>query len=281
MTQLRTRPTPTYPPTYNGYQIVRSRGRLFAVPPFLDVDDTIRRGAWTSHPAILSAATRADLETQIDSASIGRVQPEVVGECKDYDIVRYRGNFFGVPKIAKQVDLDLHETRQLAGVIRARSALELRERICNLRESVPVEFAGWLPVFEVYGNCGRHPQFEHTSQPPAGYRFVCSAPGKKVVTPLWDRLLQLVTRMLAAVWMAARPLVSLFSFNTGIPFRDRVRVFGAFIRLMFSLLRSGAPLGAAMRFVRSRNYHSQFLLAKHRGLVFLTSMPYTYGQNPW
>ena len=40
-------------------------------------------------------------------------------------------------------------------------------------------------------------------------------------------------------------------------------------------LRSGARLGPILRFLRSRHYQSQLLVAKHDGLVFLTSMPYT------
>src|SRR5262245_58259197 len=40
----------------------------------------------------------------------------------------------------------------------------------------PVEFAGWLPVYGVSGNCGKHPQFKHTDTPPPGYRFTRSGP---------------------------------------------------------------------------------------------------------
>jgi glycosyltransferase involved in cell wall biosynthesis len=36
-----------------------------------------------------------------------------------------------------------------------------------------------------------------------------------------------------------------------------------------------------LRFLRTRHYQSQLLLGKNRGLVFLTSMPYTFCQNPW
>ena len=41
---------------------------------------------------------------------------------------------------------------------------------------VAVEFAGWLPCFAFFGDCGRHPQFSHTDEPPPGYRFVRSEP---------------------------------------------------------------------------------------------------------
>ena len=53
------------------------------------------------------------------------------------------------------------------------------------------------------------------------------------------------------------------------------------VRLFFSLRRNGVGLWTAFQFLRSRHYQSQILIADSPGLVFLTSMPYTYGQNPW
>ncbi len=53
------------------------------------------------------------------------------------------------------------------------------------------------------------------------------------------------------------------------------------LRLFVSLLWHGAGLLPTLRFLRSRHFQSQVLLADSPGLVFLTSMPYTYGQNPW
>jgi glycosyltransferase involved in cell wall biosynthesis len=43
----------------------------------------------------------------------------------------------------------------------------------------------------------------------------------------------------------------------------------------------GCKLVPTLRFLQSRHLQSQLLIGDHRGLVFLTSMPYTYGQNPW
>ena len=44
---------------------------------------------------------------------------------------------------------------------------------------------------------------------------------------------------------------------------------------------AAAPLLPALRFLKSRHFQSQVMLGNCRGLVFLTSMPYTFGQNPW
>jgi glycosyltransferase involved in cell wall biosynthesis len=60
-----------------------------------------------------------------------------------------------------------------------------------------------------------------------------------------------------------------------------LRVLTAVGKLLFLLLCRGARLKAILRFLQSRHYHSQLLLAHYRGPVFLTSMPYSYGQNPW
>jgi glycosyltransferase involved in cell wall biosynthesis len=52
-------------------------------------------------------------------------------------------------------------------------------------------------------------------------------------------------------------------------------------RLSFTLLWNGCKLLPILRFLSSRHLNSQLLMGDRRGLVFLTSMPYTYGQNPW
>jgi glycosyltransferase involved in cell wall biosynthesis len=53
------------------------------------------------------------------------------------------------------------------------------------------------------------------------------------------------------------------------------------VRLFVRLLCSGAGLRPVLRFLLTRHYQSQLLMARSPGLVFLTSMPFTYGQNPW
>jgi glycosyltransferase involved in cell wall biosynthesis len=55
----------------------------------------------------------------------------------------------------------------------------------------------------------------------------------------------------------------------------------AVVRLFFRLCARGARAGPALRFLRSRHFRSQVMLPRRPGLVFLTSIPYTYGQAPW
>jgi len=213
--------------------------------------------------------------------------PELVGTYQGYSLVRYGESFFGVPELAGPVDLNLEEECRHAGVIRAESWETIQERIATVRdlETVPIEFAGWVPIFEHAGNCGRHPQFKHTANPPAGYRFTCSAPLQKRTPSLWHTKLAPLLHRLGRIakklpWLM-RPFFGVFRGTPGVSRRDRWRVFAAMIRLFFTLRRNGARLVPALRFLRSRHYQSQLMLAQHRGLVFLPSMPHTYGQNPW
>jgi glycosyltransferase involved in cell wall biosynthesis len=167
------------------------------------------------------------------------------------------------------------------GEIRA----EIPEPLGQGVESVPIEFAGWLPVYEFSGNCGRHPQFAHTAKPPPGYRFICSAPPKPPGTSFSQRSFDWACNWLSgglqAVQLLLRPLFGLFRGAPGVTPCAQLQVLHALVRLFFTLLRNGASLGSILRFLQSRHYRSQLLLTRARGLVFFTSIPYTYGQNPW
>jgi glycosyltransferase involved in cell wall biosynthesis len=185
------------------------------------------------------------------------------------------------------VDLSLEEECRHAGVIRAETCQAIQERIASVRdqEAVAIEFAGWVPIFEHAGNCGRHPQFKHTANPPPGYRFTCSAPLRRHGPSLWNRriapILHRVGHVLRKIPWLMRPLFGVFRGTPGVSRQARWRVFTAMIRLFFTLRRRGARLVPILRFLRSRHYQSQLMLAQRRGLVFLPSMPQTFGQNPW
>lgn len=215
------------------------------------------------------------------------LHPEIVGTYQGYNLIRYRESFYGVPELAGPVDLSLEEDCCHAGVIRAATCEAVRERVAGVRDAdaVPIEFAGWVPIFEHAGNCGRHPQFKHTAKPPPGYRFTCSAPFRKLGPSLWSTsIVPLLRRLGQAGWKGLwmmRPFFGVFRGTPGVGPRARWRVLAAAIRLFFTLRRGGARTGPILRFIRSRHHQSQLMLAERRGLVFLPSMPQTYGQNPW
>lgn len=210
---------------------------------------------------------------------------EVVSSYRGYSIVRHWGSFYGVPLRSSPVDLSLDDERQHAGVISGKSPEEVRSHIARALDAVPIEFAGWLPIFEYSGNCGRHPQFKHTTNPPPGYRFTSSAPHQQHRPSFWQRSLARVShpahQVIQTVRLLIRPFRGIFRGVAGVGPRARFRILVAIARLFFTLRRGGAGLGPILRFLQSRHYQSQLLMAHYQGLVFLPSVPYTYGQNPW
>jgi glycosyltransferase involved in cell wall biosynthesis len=285
MTQLGRRPQILFPSEYKDFHLVRAFGRVYGIPPALDPEEIQESGRLTSHPAVLSAATLPELREMIDALGAGLNRPRPLGRCGNYELVGYRGWVYGVPPAAGPVDLDLAEERRRGNVVRGTTAAEVRERIAAQEGVTPVEFAGWLPIFEFSGNCGRHPQFTHTAEPPPGYRFTCSAPPARRGISRAERarrwLRAKTGQFFRRLGRLARPLLGVFRGGSGAGPRARLRVLGAIARLFARLLRGGGRLGPVLRFLQSRHYRSQTLLARYRGLVFLTSMPYTYGQDPW
>jgi glycosyltransferase involved in cell wall biosynthesis len=272
------------PRNYKGFRVVLSHGRYYGIPRSLKPLDYYNPGMPILHPAILSTATKEELFARIDALATRPDRPELLGQYEGYNLVRHRGSVYGMPQAARRLDLDEEDDRRRAGVIGGRTLEEVQERIRGLRGRVPIEFAGWLPVYEVAGNCGKHPQFTHTAEPPPGYHFTCSAPRRRRGRSLWNRGLGLLgtglRQVARSLWLPVRPLFGIVR-GSGFAPRARIRVLGAIFRLFFTLLFRGTRLLPVLRFLRSRHYQSQVLLGRSRDLVFLTSMPNTYGQNPW
>jgi glycosyltransferase involved in cell wall biosynthesis len=289
MAQSGTRLNQSVLGTHKGYYLVLTRGRVYGIPDFLDLDEVHSRSLFTSYPAILSAATADEVKAAIDALEPGFLRREPAGTCEGYDLIRYRGSYYAVPPGAGPVDLNLEDDCWDAGVIRGATCEAVRRQILGARDKTPVEFAGWMPVYDATGNCGRHPQFKHTAEPPPGYRFTRSAPPKKYGLPPWCKpiyrlavsLGRCLGLFLVTLWILIRPLFGSFLGGRRCSLRGRVRVLAALARLYLTLRRNGGRLVPVLRFLRSRHYRSQVLLADYRGLVFLTTVPYTYGQNPW
>ena len=275
-----------FPETYKGFRLLRAFGRIYGFPPFLEPDETLHRGRLLRHPATLVAATLAEMESLIEVFAFERYKPEVVETYEDYDLVRHCGSLYGVPRSAGAVNLNLDADRRRAGVIEGTTRDEVRARIDAARGAQPVEFAGWLPIFEYSGNCGTHPQFTHAASPPPGYRFTHSAPPRIPDQPRREGILQRIRTTVNKVRQGLGalirvPLAILRSGPAGFAPRARFRTLSGMGRLFLTLLRRGARVGPSLRFLQSRHFQSQVLLGNYRGLVFLTSMPYTFGQNPW
>lgn len=277
-----------FPASYKGFTLIRIHGRVHAIPPTADAERIIGTpGLLDRHPAVLAAATLEEVQRLVDDCDPRAHVPETLKRVEGYVIVRHRGAFFAVPQNAGVIDLDIASDCQRVGVIPGRSAEELEQKVRRIAAGAPVEFAGWLPIFAVSGNCGAHPQFKHTGNPPDGYRFTRSAPPIEKAPPRRSGVLDKVARLRARfaagrqkAWYAVRSALSFVLPQQGVTIATRVAVFVALVKLLVLLLRKGCKPGAVLTFLQTRHLQSQLLLGKQE-LVFLTSMPYTFGQNPW
>ncbi len=274
-----------FPETYKDFRLIRTHGRVFGIPAAVDPQAVLFRMQLFTHPAVISAATLADIQEQIDRFDSKSITPQPLGNYAGFDLVQLGSELLAVPKNAPEGDLHLPEERRRLGVLTGSTRTELEAAIERTRSASAVEFAGWLPVYELAGNCGQHPQFKHTGEPPAGYRFTCSAPAEARAYGLGERLsLSLQNAWCAAIGGANAVLRILAAFlrpRAGVTLRARVNVFFALIRLVFSLLIRGCSPVAILKFLQTRNLQSQLLIGDHREPVLLTSMPFTFGQSPW
>jgi len=280
-----------FPESYKGFRLVRTHGRVFAFAPSLNTERILNMpGLMFRHPGVFSTSTLDEAERLIDSLDVQALQPELVREVEGYNILRHRGTFYAVPQSASGVDLDIPGDLLHFGVLVGRSPDELEQRIRRAASGTPVEFAGWLPIYSVWGNCGQHPQFKHTGTPPAGYRFTHSAPpvGGKSIIPRrvrefgarCGRVGYKLFKLARTAFYAARVPFTFLMPRRGVTVASRVTVFVAFVRLFLLLLWRGGKPGAVLSFLQTRHLQSQLLLGRQE-LVFYTSMPYTFGQNPW
>lgn len=275
------RPRTVCPERHGAYHLIRTHGRVFAIPDHLDHLELLRTGQLFGHPAVFSAATLEETQAEIDRRGPAPV-PERIGPSGEFDLIDYRGRVFGVARSAGLVDLDLPDDRRRADAIEGATAAEVEDRLAERMGDAPVEFAGWMPVYVNSGNCGNHPQFTHTAAPPSGYRFTCSAPPVTTKSPFWGKVGRLIGKSSWAAFCLIRPVFTLlFGDWNSVGVGPRLWAVWAAMRLFIRLLFAGTSPLAAVRFLQSRHLRSQMLLMNARDLVFLTSMPYTLNQGPW
>jgi glycosyltransferase involved in cell wall biosynthesis len=160
-----------------------------------------------------------------------------------------------------------------------------RPRACSKDRAggVPVEFAGWLPVYRSSGNCGQHPQFAHTQAPPPGFRFTRSGRPPTEPDPLAPAATPpgLTTRLWRGLGAAFSLPAAVVRNSLDLGPAASLTALAALVRLAVRVLRGGCRPGAVARFLQTRHFRSQAMLAKGEGLVYLTAVPFTYGQRPW
>jgi len=276
------------PTVYKGFRLLEHDEWFYAFPENFGPVDWRQWRQLLQHPAVLAAPSRGNLELLIDDFDASRLHVELLGTFEGYRLHRFQERIYAVPETLGSVDLVDPVQRNHRDILSGDSPDEVQNRIRATRSASPVEFAGWLPVFRRFGNCGLHPQFGHTENPPKGFRFVRSGwipPDPVVPVPCrrgWIRSLRVLMRLvviglyagLLSVWMFARNLVRYGPRRFG-------AALGAAIRLYVRLRRRGGRLLPVLRFIHTRHFESQLMLPDDPGLVFYTSVPFTYGQHPW
>jgi glycosyltransferase involved in cell wall biosynthesis len=247
---------PLYLETLAGHAILSCGENYYAIEaarPDAEFDEEEE-----ANPEVLVERSLPALRRRILKLDDRELPGNVLGTCEGYGLSEIDGRIVGSP-LAMQGAADLAAAERAdAGVIEGNTRGEVEAAIRNRPRPRPVEFTGWLPVFHAFGNCGAHPQFGHVDVPPAGYAFVQTPPAPTGPAPLVVR------------WK-----------RRGGQFLRRIKITSAMVRLGAASLKQGAPLRDTVNFVFSRDVPSQMALPRQSRLMFLTSVPYTFGQDPW
>ncbi|MBF0538360.1 MAG: glycosyltransferase family 4 protein [Nitrospirae bacterium] len=289
---------PTLVRAYYGHNIVTYLNRFYAIPHGAGKVDFIL-GEHKHHPAVKTADTEEELKTMIDDSTL-----RVISTYNDHQIIKYGRCFYGLPKSIGYVDLFDASERNKIQVLKAKtqSGLELliddlgacfleddnseaanhpaegQDSADNARsqqqpdddntaqpkehlheELTDVEYGGWMPIFRRFGDCGNHPQFRHLESSPDGYKFVYSRPQTN------DKQLGILDLLLIRLVKLWRMLMLIVPVLT----------------LFFASLIRGARLRPIVEFISNRGIRSQLMMPRKSRLVFLPSVPFTYGQTPW
>ena len=221
--------------------------------------------------------SREGVEARIDDYDPAPFHSERIGEFEGYDLVRHRDRVYGVPQELGPVDLNVEEERTGDGVACGATVEEVigptAPRAARSRSS---SSAG-CRCSSGSATVARTRSSPHTEEPPPGYRFVRTGRVALDGGPY-------LPGRLGRAWDA------LYSFGLSLwVFVDTARRHGTLrtLRTLYLFLSLVAALARkvgfmpALRFAHSRNFRSQVLAPPHAELTFVTSVPYTYGQNPW
>ncbi|HUE14697.1 MAG TPA: glycosyltransferase family 4 protein [Planctomycetaceae bacterium] len=211
-----------------------------------------------ANPKVLVEHSLPELRRRILQLDERELPGAVLGTFGGYGLTTLDGNVLGVP-LAMQGAAGLPaKDRADAGVLQGKSRGEVEDAIRNRPRPREIQFTGWLPIFQDFGNCGAHPQFGHVDIPPAGYDFIQTPPPPTGPAPpvvRWKR--------------------------RGGKLLRRVKTTAAIVKLSAACRANGTPVREAVNFAVSRDIPSQMALPRHNRLLFLTSVPYTLGQDPW
>jgi glycosyltransferase involved in cell wall biosynthesis len=243
--------------TKNFFHIIRFDGKYYAFPQFsgpVDLSNPQERDL----PYVFSGLTTQEIEGKIALLGSSVHAPALIGSYKDYNLVGYRGVFYGIPRELGAWDLEKKEKRESSAIFSSKLLPKVKASIDSALGLIQIEYAGWLPVFKKFGRCGSHPQFSHIDNPPKGYRFIQS-------------------RWIFRKWLG--PVNRLF--EASLFFCRSVYVSVFLIKLARTCLSAGISWADFQKFYKTRDFSSQALLPISQKPVFLPSVPFTFGQRPW
>jgi len=245
---------------FSRFEILKYDGRFYAVLPE-QMTEFFRTVPGTD-PLEIVENSLFDIRRRVLWVEEGvHVPGDILGICPGiypgYALTRMADSVWAFPLNMQGASYLPEDDWAAAGVLKGRTMAEVEQAIHDQPALRRVEFAGWLPAFERFGRCGSHPQFGHTGVPPAGYAFTQSPPPGP--SPLRH------VRWKQKVGKAIR--------------HGKVR--WAMARMLASSLANGGTARETIDFLRSRHRPSQMLLPRRNDLLFLTSVPFTYGQSPW
>lgn len=267
--------------SYRSYNLIKYLNKVFAVPQSLatvefsvtmenlppeilssyTLEDT--KTLINQHLKILEAELEQAAEEKSSNASTGLLVKNVkfFYKYKGYNISLYKDKYYAVPQTVGAIDFSSEKQLSHPEIIYSDNLKDLNVIIDRLCAATAVEYAGWLPSFKKFGDCGNHPQFMHTDLPPEGYRFTFSLPTENSLSNEDDFKKRLFSR------------IDLLARETQINI--------AISKFIISALLRGCKLRAIVEFLKSRGRRDQLLLKRKQNLVFLTSVPYTLNQHPW
>ena len=273
--QLGMRPRVPFSLFFRGFRMILTHGRVYALPAYVEPKEVVVTGVLFSHPAALAAATREELELLIDQkypegpgAAIRRGRSMTA-----YDLVRYRGEFHGVPFSSGLIDLASPKIVGEPGLSLERSREEVEAQFEARNNRHPWSLLAGFPSTKNRVTVADI----HSSRTPRSRRLAIASlvPRRRNHGELrlfgtgLPPAVSLQRRRLAnKIGAFTRLFLSLLRPVSGVTLQARLRMLAAFARLGTTLLRNGAGPAAVWQFLHTRHLRSQLLLSPHRGLVF-------------
>jgi hypothetical protein len=124
-------PQPRLLKDLRGYSIVAYSNQYFGIPKEIG-DIRLDRIDHKTIPQIIARMSLSELEDAINETwlrSLDANQPRLVDSVHGYNIVAYKGAFFGVPQTLGDVKLDLIDPDSVPSIVRRNTLGELKDEI--------------------------------------------------------------------------------------------------------------------------------------------------------